>query len=133
VWLPSKYGPALRVEEMTAKTTNFAEMKTRRNYHDIVCMRLKQARIAKGLSQKRLGIAAGIDEFVASARINRYEKGVHEVNIETAQLLADVLNVPLAYFYTVDEELAELMLLFIYLTKDAKIDVLDFAKKKARV
>ena len=118
---------------MQAKTKTLVVMKTRLKYHDIFCMRLKQARLAKGLSQKRLGIAAGIDEFVASARINRYEKGVHEVNIETAQLLADVLNVPLAYFYTVDEELAELMLLFISLTKDAKIDVLDFAKKKARV
>ena len=47
----------------------------------IFCKRLKEARLAAGLSQKKLGIAAGIDEFVASTRINRYEKGIHEVDI----------------------------------------------------
>jgi transcriptional regulator with XRE-family HTH domain len=87
-------------------------------------MRLKQARIAKGLSQKALGIAAGIDEFVASTRINRYEKGVHEVNIETAQLLANVLEVPLAYLYTADNELAELMLLFLKMSPNERSDLL---------
>ncbi|CAI1105765.1 helix-turn-helix domain-containing protein [Serratia quinivorans] len=99
-------------------------MKKRQNYHDIFCMRLKQARIAKGLSQKALGIAAGIDEFVASTRINRYEKGVHEVNIETAQLLANVLEVPLAYLYTADNELAELMLLFLKMSPNERSDLL---------
>jgi hypothetical protein len=34
---------------------------------------------------KKLGIAAGIDEFEASTRINRYEKGVHEASMEVAQ------------------------------------------------
>ena len=42
--------------------------------------RLKEARIKAGLSQKRLGIEAGMDEFVASTRINRYEKGVHQAD-----------------------------------------------------
>jgi len=32
--------------------------------------RLKEARLAAGLSQKQLGIAAGIDEFSASPRCN---------------------------------------------------------------
>ncbi|ANS41652.1 MAG: helix-turn-helix transcriptional regulator [Serratia inhibens] len=100
-------------------------MKKRQNYHDIFCMRLKQARIAKGLSQKGLGIAAGIDEFVASTRINRYEKGVHEVNIETAQLLANALEVPLAYLYTSDDQLAEMMLLFLRLSPDERSDLLE--------
>lgn len=103
-------------------------MKKRQNYHDIFCMRLKQARIAKGLSQKALGIAAGIDEFVASTRINRYEKGVHEVNIETAQLLANVLEVPLAYLYTADNELAELMLLFLQLSQNERSELLKQLK-----
>ena len=40
--------------------------------------RLKQARVAAGLSQKMLGIEAGIDAFVASTRINRYELGIHK-------------------------------------------------------
>ncbi|EJL83191.1 helix-turn-helix transcriptional regulator [Pantoea sp. BIGb0393] len=69
--------------------------------------RLKQARLAKGLSQKRLGIAAGIDEFVASTRINRYEKGIHQADLDTAQRLAEVLDVSPSYFYEEDDELAE--------------------------
>ncbi|XBS69762.1 helix-turn-helix transcriptional regulator [Acerihabitans sp. KWT182] len=92
--------------------------------------RLKQARLAKGLSQKKLGIAAGIDEFVASARINRYEKGVHEANINTAQQLADVLQVPLAYFYTEDDMLAELMLAFLTLSPQEKTEILALIKSR---
>ncbi|MBP5853658.1 helix-turn-helix transcriptional regulator [Citrobacter sp. AN-PRR1] len=71
--------------------------------------RLKEARLAKGLSQKHLGILAGIDEFVASPRINRYEKGVHQANIEIVQQLADVLELPLAYFYADDDDLASMI------------------------
>lgn len=71
--------------------------------------RLKEARLAKGLSQKQLGILAGIDEFVASPRINRYEKGVHQANIEIVQQLADVLELPLAYFYSEDDDLASMI------------------------
>ncbi|MBI6215812.1 helix-turn-helix domain-containing protein [Proteus sp. DFP240708] len=82
------------------------------NHKDIFCRRLKEARLAAGLSQKNLGIAAGIDEFVASTRINRYEKGVHEVDIGTAQKLADVLDIPLAYFYAQDDQLACLIKCF---------------------
>ncbi|WP_341516711.1 helix-turn-helix transcriptional regulator [Citrobacter gillenii] len=71
--------------------------------------RLKEARFAKGISQKQLGILAGIDEFVASPRINRYEKGVHQANIEIVQQLADVLELPLAYFYAEDDDLASMI------------------------
>ncbi|GKX52271.1 helix-turn-helix domain-containing protein [Budvicia aquatica] len=99
-------------------------MKKHNNYRDTFCLRLKQARLSKGFSQKMLGIAAGIDEFVASTRINRYEKGVHEVDIETAQRLAEVLCVPLAYFYTVDDDLAELVLRFSTLSPEEKERVL---------
>ncbi|KHS95578.1 MULTISPECIES: helix-turn-helix domain-containing protein [Pectobacterium] len=107
-------------------------MMTRQNYHDIFCQRLKQARLAKGLSQKKLGIAAGIDEFVASTRINRYEKGVHEASIETAQQLAEALDVPLAYFYTENDELADMMLAFLALPPEKKAEVLAFMKSATR-
>jgi transcriptional regulator with XRE-family HTH domain len=72
--------------------------------------RLKQARLAAGLSQKMLGIEAGIDEFVASARINRYELGVHRPDLLTVRKLAQVLGVPMAFFYADEEdEIAELL------------------------
>lgn len=104
-------------------------MNTSNHYNDIFCRRLKQARLASGLSQKRLGIAAGIDEFVASTRINRYEKGVHEPGTEIVQKLAEVLRVPLAYFYAEDDDLAELMLIFLSLSKEQRKDCIDYTKR----
>ncbi|WP_194207951.1 helix-turn-helix domain-containing protein [Superficieibacter sp. 1612_C1] len=105
-------------------------MSTSINYPDIFCQRLKAARLAKGLSQKKLGILAGIDEFVASTRINRYEKGVHQANIDIAQQLASALDVPLAYFYIVDDELAELALGWANLSAQGKAQILTLVKNK---
>ncbi|RLR18460.1 XRE family transcriptional regulator [Sodalis-like symbiont of Bactericera trigonica] len=104
-------------------------MITRPSYLDVFSRRLKQALQAKGLSQKQWGIAAGIDEFVASTRINRYEKGVHEANIQIAQHLATVLELPLAYLYTEDDELAELMLIFLVLAKPRRGEVMQCARR----
>nr|WP_314710740.1 helix-turn-helix transcriptional regulator [uncultured Comamonas sp.] len=72
--------------------------------------RLKQARLAAGLSQKMLGIEAGIDAFVASTRINRYELGIHKPDLLTVRRLAEVLKVPMAFFYAdTEDEIAELL------------------------
>jgi transcriptional regulator with XRE-family HTH domain len=71
--------------------------------------RLKQARSAAGLSQRQLGILAGIDPSVASTRINRYELGVHVPDISIAHALAEVLKVPSAFFYAVEDDLAEFL------------------------
>ena len=68
--------------------------------------RLREAREAHGISQRNLGIEAGLDEFVASTRINRYETGVHQPDLQTLQRLAAVLDQPVAYFYAEDDELA---------------------------
>ena len=95
-------------------------MTQRESHRDIFCKRLKEARLAAGLSQKRLCIAAGIDEFVASTRINRYEKGVHEADIHTAQKLAQTLNVPLAYFYVENDQLAAIVMNFDKLSEEDK-------------
>lgn len=65
----------------------------------IFARRLKEARLAAGLTQAGLGILAGIGEDVASTRVNRYERGVNEVDIATARALAKVLGVPLASLY----------------------------------
>lgn len=71
--------------------------------------RLRQAREAAGLSQKILGIQAGLDEFVASTRVNRYETGVHQPDLQTLKRLAKVLGLPVAYFYAEDDGLARLI------------------------
>ncbi|RUS67419.1 hypothetical protein CUZ56_01364 [Saezia sanguinis] len=79
-------------------------------YKEVFRLRLKQARLSKGLSQKELGKLAGIDEFVASTRINRYEQGIHVADLETAGKLAEVLDIPLAYLYAREDDLAEVIL-----------------------
>lgn len=71
--------------------------------------RLREAREARDISQRKLGIQAGLDEFVASTRINRYEKGVHQPALRIQERLAEALGMPLAYFYAEDDELARLI------------------------
>ena len=75
--------------------------------------RLKEARLAAKLSQKELGIAAGIDQFSASPRINQYETGKHTPDFLTLKNLAIVLSVPTAFFHAEEDDLAEMIKLFI--------------------
>lgn len=82
--------------------------------------RLKEARLANGLSQKDLGVAAGLDEFVASTRINRYEVGVHQADYPMAVRLARVLKVPVAYLYCDSNEMASMLLAFHRASKAAR-------------
>lgn len=63
-----------------------------------------------GLPQDKLGVMIGLDEHTASARISRYESGVHEPAIKTARQLADALQVPLSYLYCDDNKLANIIL-----------------------
>lgn len=90
--------------------------------------RLKEARLEAGLSQKQLGIEAGLDQFVASTRINRYELGIHKVDYTFAVRLAGVLQVPVAFLYAEDPELARLILVFGKLPKRKKTDLLSYAR-----
>lgn len=87
--------------------------------------RLKQARLAAGLSQKSLGITAGIDPFVASTRINRYELGVHKPDLLTASNLAKTLGVPLAFFYAEEEDMADLIYRYSKADAEAKAQVVQ--------
>ena len=96
---------------------------------DVVAKRLKEARLAKGLSQKKLGIAAGIDEFTASPRMNQYERGVHVPDYTTLERLAQVLDIPVPYFYAADDELAEWIKCFPRLSKAQKENVITEANQ----
>jgi transcriptional regulator with XRE-family HTH domain len=100
-------------------------MKTSNSNNQLFSRRLKEVRLDMALSQKSLGILAGIDEFAASARINRYEKGVHQASIEVVRHLAKVLEVPVAYFYTEDDELASLVRLWPKLDSEKKKNILQ--------
>lgn len=87
----------------------------------IFAKRLKEARLrkarklgyttARGYSQERLGIEAGVEEESASARINQYEKGTRVPDLGMAARLAEALEVPMAFLFCRENHLAELLLL----------------------
>ncbi|QZN90549.1 helix-turn-helix domain-containing protein [Idiomarina abyssalis] len=69
--------------------------------------RLMQIRKRMGLSQKQLGIQAGLDEIVASARMNQYERDVNTPDFKTVMALSAILKVPTAFLFCVEDDLAE--------------------------
>ncbi|KAF0191298.1 MAG: hypothetical protein FD165_1894 [Gammaproteobacteria bacterium] len=90
--------------------------------------RLRQARERAGLSQKALGIKAGIDEFSASPRINQYETGKHTPDFQTMERLAGALGIPTPFFYCRDDVLAELALALGEMSKTQRKDLLKELK-----
>lgn len=83
--------------------------------------RLKKARKKAGLSQKELGIRAGMDEGSASGRMNHYEKGRHLPDVDMLKKLTAELNVPVSYFFCEDDLSAELVCLFERLDEAEKL------------
>ena len=87
-------------------------------------MRLRQARERLGLPQDKLGVLIGLDEGCSSARISRYETGIHEPAFDIARKLAQVLGVSVTYFYCEDDWLANAVLQLQTLTPPQR-DALD--------
>jgi transcriptional regulator with XRE-family HTH domain len=75
----------------------------------IVGRRMRERRETMGLAQEKVGVAIGLDESSARARISRYELGVHEAPVPTAKQIALALKVPLAYLYCEDDATANLL------------------------
>lgn len=96
----------------------------------ILAKRLKEARTAVGLSQERLGLEAGLDPMSASARMNRYEQGKRIPSLELVERIANVLRVPAAYFYAVDDDTAELLIAFHRLNKAGKSRVMTAIREE---
>lgn len=71
---------------------------------------MREARLSLGLPQDKLGVMIGLDEQTASARMSRYENGIHAPAFSTAEKIAFVLGIPVAYLYCPDDELAKLIL-----------------------
>lgn len=91
----------------------------------VISKRLIETRLASDLSQKKLCIEAGIDEFSASSRMNQYERWGQVPDFATVERLAPVLNVPTPYFYTRDNEQAKLIVRYGQMN-DAENDKLRF-------
>lgn len=94
-----------------------------------ISKRLKEARLLAGISQKQLGIAAGIDEFVASARMNQYETGKHTPEYSVLATIAKVLELPAAYFYANDDVLAEIIGVYAKLDASGRRKVLKVVRQ----
>ncbi|WP_347256002.1 helix-turn-helix domain-containing protein [Brachymonas denitrificans] len=84
-------------------------MQNKQAHSSIVGRRMRERREALGLAQEKVGVAIGLDESSARARISRYELGVHEAPVPTAKQIATALKVPLAYLYCEDDSTATLL------------------------
>ena len=93
-------------------------------------VRMRQARQMVGLPQDRLGVLIGIDQHSASARMSRYENGIHEPSIATAQKMADALEVPLPFFYCESDLVADIVMASSELTDEDKRAVLATIKER---
>ena len=91
--------------------------------------RLKEARLSKGLSQEQLGLEAGLDAMSASTRMNRYELANREPDFSLVERLAAVLDVPPAYFFAKDDDLANLIRHFGKLSNSQKEEMAFFLEK----
>ncbi len=82
---------------------------TKKRLDTIYGRRLREARESYGFSQTDLGIAVELDESGAGGRISRYENGIHQPKLGIQQLFAQVLELPMTYFYTEGDKAARLI------------------------
>ena len=94
--------------------------------------RLRHARESRALTQIELGVLIGLDEGSSSARLSRYESGVHEPSTHTAQRIAAALGIPLAYLYCGDDALAEVILAFDRLTDADRTALMAWVQDRLR-
>lgn len=93
--------------------------------------RLRARRTEMGLTQAEVGQRIGLGFEVASTRINRYERGQYTPDLDTAERLAEELGVPLAYFVTRDQALAQAILGFAALSRERQAKVLKAIRTEA--
>lgn len=94
--------------------------------------RMREARKLAGIPQDRLGVAIGLDEGTASARISRYETGTHAPPYDVATKLARVLRVPVAYFYCEDDALARLIVSWGEASASQRQNIVTFVESALR-
>ena len=93
--------------------------------------RIREARGIIGISQRQLGVNIGLELTVASSRMNQYEQGKRVPDFGTLELIAEALDVPVAYFFCKDDKMAELVKLFDHLSEEDKEAIL--AKLKVQL
>ncbi len=81
------------------KGPNF-ERRTQRNTRAIIGKRIAQQRQLLGMTQTQLAEAFG----VSRAAVSQYEVGIGEINAGDLEFLAEILRVPISYFYLAPSE-----------------------------
>jgi len=99
-----------RVDQYGCRLPTQNSTEAKKHPISIVGRRMRERREALGLAQEKVGVAIGLDESSARARISRYELGVHEPPFATVKLLARALDVPPPYMYCEEQDIAELLL-----------------------
>ncbi|EJX5188416.1 helix-turn-helix domain-containing protein [Salmonella enterica] len=76
----------------------------------MVPKRLRNARKSMGYTQEQLSELIGIDGLNSSSRLSSYEVGRAEPPFNLVVKIAQVLDYPECYFYTLDDQLAQTIL-----------------------
>lgn len=71
----------------------------------------------------------GLEAGNASARMNQYERGKHTPDFDTLKRIAEVLDVPVAYFYCEDELEVKVVEVMHKLDSAKKRVLLEFLEK----
>lgn len=90
--------------------------------------RLREARLQFGIPQDKLGVMIGLDESCSSARMSRYESGVHEPPFKTIEKIALALKLPTAYFFCEDDRLAKIIIRYQFASEKNKQSIADFVE-----
>lgn len=90
--------------------------------------RLHEARLQAGIPQDKLGVMIGLDESCSSARMSRYENGIHSPSFNIVERIAYILNLPTAYFYCSDDVLAEITKLYFHASIENQSELLSCAR-----
>lgn len=96
---------------------------------DMINDRLKTARLRAKLSQEKLGKLSGIDPTSASARMNQYERGKHSPDYRLMCRVAEILEMPVSWFYTQDDDQARLQEIFHKLDPQARHTLMAQAER----
>lgn len=72
----------------------------------------------------------GVDDSNTTApRISRYERGMHKPDLETIEKLAELLDLPAAYFVAASDVVAEAILLLSQLDARRQKEALGLIKR----
>jgi len=72
----------------------------------------------------------GVDDSNTTApRISRYERGMHKPDLETIEKLAELLDLPAAYFLAASDVVAEAVLVLSQLNHKRQKEALQFLRK----